>query len=310
MTKVSVIIPTYNAEKWIDKTIESCISQGDYLKEIIIVDDFSTDQTLDICNSLITKYPNFIRLYYNKIKGGNNARNYGFEKSKGEYIQWLDSDDLLIEGKFNSQITFLEANQQIDIVYSDWQINRYVTKEEFNIEKQLKSSYNDMLFQLIIDNWNAPHVYLMRKKVAQFLYDVKAWNPNRKIAQDREYYIRAAIQGFTFAYIPGNVAIYNIWNEQSVSRKMTFKKRLQHSAILENDLYQLITSQSTIKNKDLYFSILNAQLLIALFHFPTGVRVMRSFKYKQVYFPLFPKKLKLISWLLYFYSQIKFLFKI
>ena len=91
------------------KVIESCLTQK-YLHEIIIVDDHSTDNSQEILTRLQKQNPEKTKIFKNPGKGGNNARNYGFSKSTGEYIQWLDADDFLLPGKFEHQIQAFEKH--------------------------------------------------------------------------------------------------------------------------------------------------------------------------------------------------------
>ena len=99
-TIVSIIIPNYNNVKWLGDCLESCLLQkGEFKLEIIVVDDQSTDESWGILQNYQSEYPLQVFIYKNPEKGGNQARQYGFSKSNGNYIQWLDSDDQLLEGK-------------------------------------------------------------------------------------------------------------------------------------------------------------------------------------------------------------------
>lgn len=90
--KVSIIVPTYNGEKYIKKCVESIMNQTYSNIEIIIVNDGSTDSTKKIIEELKRK-DNRIKLYSNKNKGVSFSRNFGIDKSTGEYIFFVDSDD-------------------------------------------------------------------------------------------------------------------------------------------------------------------------------------------------------------------------
>ena len=97
MSLVSIIIPTYNRAHIIGETLDSIIAQTYTNWECIIVDDGSTDNTENLIPNYIKKDKRF-SFYHrpkNRKKGGNAARNFGFEQSKGELIQWFDSDDLM-----------------------------------------------------------------------------------------------------------------------------------------------------------------------------------------------------------------------
>jgi glycosyltransferase involved in cell wall biosynthesis len=95
---VSIIIPTFNRAYLIGETLDSVLAQTYQNWECIVVDDGSTDNTAEIMESYILMDARF--QYHqrpkNRLQGGNAARNYGFEVSKGDYIQWFDSDDIML----------------------------------------------------------------------------------------------------------------------------------------------------------------------------------------------------------------------
>ena len=107
--KVSVILPTYNGEKYIRQSIESVLSQSFLDWELIIIDDGSNDNTREIINSYI-KNEKIIDIYQ-KNSGACIARNKGIEMSKGFYIAFIDDDDEWIDkDKLKKQIEFLDSN--------------------------------------------------------------------------------------------------------------------------------------------------------------------------------------------------------
>ena len=187
MPKISVIIPNYNCSQWLPKVIQSCLIQK-HLHEIIIVDDHSTDNSWKILSELQKQNPEKIKVFKNLEKGGNNARNFGFSKSSGDYIQWLDADDFLLEGKFENQIKTFEQNSDTDIVYSDWYMDFYEGKIDFLERKNYEyKKYDDFTFELLADNWSANNSYLFKREIVQKLHENNGWNPKTKVAQDREY---------------------------------------------------------------------------------------------------------------------------
>jgi glycosyltransferase involved in cell wall biosynthesis len=98
---VSILIPAYNAQLWIADTIRSALQQTWPRKEIIVVDDGSRDQTLAIAQQFASKE---VSVVTQENQGGSAARNKAFELCQGEYIQWLDADDLLAPDKIDRQM--------------------------------------------------------------------------------------------------------------------------------------------------------------------------------------------------------------
>src|SRR5262249_27723626 len=113
--KVSVIIPAYNTEKFLAETIRNVLDQtyGDY--EVIVVDDGSSDGTLGVARSFEPR----IKVLAQPNGGPASARNLAIRNSRGDYIAFLDSDDLWMTDKLEEQIAFLGRNPAVGLVYSE-----------------------------------------------------------------------------------------------------------------------------------------------------------------------------------------------
>ncbi|HTW23730.1 MAG TPA: glycosyltransferase family 2 protein [Candidatus Baltobacteraceae bacterium] len=101
---VSILIPAYNAETWISETLQSAVAQTWPRKEIIVVDDGSRDRTLEIARKFESE---FFKIVSQENQGAAAARNKAFSVSQGDYIQWLDADDLISPNKIADQIEAL-----------------------------------------------------------------------------------------------------------------------------------------------------------------------------------------------------------
>ena len=112
-SKISIILPTFNAEKYLEKTIFSIISQNYKNFELIIVDNKSTDNTINIVHKF--KKINLI-IINKKTKNLAEALNLGIGVSNGKYIARIDADDLIRKNRFVKQVEFLENNLDYDIV--------------------------------------------------------------------------------------------------------------------------------------------------------------------------------------------------
>ena len=105
MNTVSVIIPLYNKENAIKQTLESVLNQGDFVSEIIVVDDGSTDSSA----SIVMEFDDSKIKYFYKANGGvSSARNYGLKKANSSWIFFMDADDLLLSGAIESLVNFSE----------------------------------------------------------------------------------------------------------------------------------------------------------------------------------------------------------
>jgi glycosyltransferase involved in cell wall biosynthesis len=117
-TLVSILIPAYNSERWIADTIRSAMAQTWQPKEIIIVDDGSTDRTLEVAQRFES---GSVRVVRQENQGAAAARNKAFSLSQGDYIQWLDADDLLSSDKIARQMGVLNpGDSQRILLSSSW----------------------------------------------------------------------------------------------------------------------------------------------------------------------------------------------
>lgn len=118
MKKVSIIIPTYNYGFVLSETLESVLAQTHQNWECLIVDDGSTDNTEEIVKKYLEKDKRF--LYHKQVNSGVSvARNRGISHANGEFIQFLDGDDLISPQKLSHQIAHFDSNPDIDISYTD-----------------------------------------------------------------------------------------------------------------------------------------------------------------------------------------------
>ncbi len=147
---VSVIIPVYNSEKYISDCIESVLSQSYKGYELILVDDGSTDNSPKICDAYAQKY-NFINVYHKQNGGAATARNLGIDKACGEYLMFVDGDDMLHPNTIELLLKMLEA-QNADLAMCHYRFFDENPKEfvPINIEndsKEFSLLYGDELLK-------------------------------------------------------------------------------------------------------------------------------------------------------------------
>ncbi|WP_312311249.1 glycosyltransferase family 2 protein [Empedobacter brevis] len=141
---VSIIIPTYNRADLIGETLDSIIAQTYQNWECIVVDDGSTDNTEEVLNHYIEKETriSYYKRQSNYKPGGNGARNYGFDISKGEYINWFDSDDVMTSDFISVKINSIENDDIIICSHSTVNSELELIKEhDIIIEKNILYDY-------------------------------------------------------------------------------------------------------------------------------------------------------------------------
>lgn len=151
MTKVSIIVPVYNVEKYICECIDSLLKQTYKDIEIILVDDGSIDMSANICNEYM-RYNTNVKTYHIKNSGPAVARNYGLTKAKGDYIMFVDADDWIEQDTISKCCEILEK-MQCDMVFfnmCDFEKERIcefrtLKGKERNFEEKEISYLEDML---------------------------------------------------------------------------------------------------------------------------------------------------------------------
>ena len=114
---LSIIIPAYNLEQYISKCFDRLLPELNELAEVIVIDDGSTDQTYEICKRYEAKY-SFMHCYHKENGGVSSARNYGLQIAKGDYIAWVDGDDIVTENWYRKIIDVLQ-NEKPDMIIFD-----------------------------------------------------------------------------------------------------------------------------------------------------------------------------------------------
>ena len=151
MVKVSVIVPCFNAEKYISKALDSLLSQTLDDMEIIVINDGSSDNSKEIIDEYYKKYPNKIRVYHQENKGIASVRNYGLSLVNGEYFGFLDSDDYTKSDMYFKM--YAKAKEtDADMVVSNFM---WVSDKKERLEKE--GPYiagKDMMVKLFATLWN------------------------------------------------------------------------------------------------------------------------------------------------------------
>lgn len=147
MKKLSILIPAYNVERWLPRCLNSILSQVEDDIEIVIVDDGSTDTTLQCANEFAEKWNN-IRVYSKHNEGVGAARNYLLDKACGEFIWFVDSDDYIAEGALRHILS--ELNSTIDLLSVSYNGGVFTPFEGSAIEYIQKGYINGYLWTKII----------------------------------------------------------------------------------------------------------------------------------------------------------------
>ena len=198
MTTVSIILPTYNSIHIIQPTLDSIFSQTFQDFELIIVDDGSTDSTLDYLRALsdprikVFAYPNA------GVGGPSVSRNRGLTKASGKYIALINHDDLWSPDKLEAQLVALQQNPEARVAYS-W-LDHIDINGDFVHEGSQSPASGDVLKELLKGNFiETGSNPLIDKSVFD---EVGGFDPTFKLVADWEMWLRLAMR-YEFALVPG-----------------------------------------------------------------------------------------------------------
>jgi len=211
---VSIIIPTYNRSHLISETLDSVFVQTYANWECIIVDDGSTDNTEEIVIQYLKKDPRF---QYHKRPdthkpGGNGARNYGFEVSKGEFVNYLDSDDFLYKETLKTKVKYAVENNA-DVVISKHTRQFDELTDNVGDFKVFESNtfYED--FILARNSILIGDPFIKRKSALNLRFD-----QSLKRGQDHDYFIRLFENKLVYCLIDAKLYFYD-YTEGSITVK-------------------------------------------------------------------------------------------
>ena len=206
MALVSIIVTSYNKAPYLEQAVKSVLAQTYSNIECIIVDDGSNDNTEQIAQELIIKYPQI--QYYVKQNGGiSSARNFGNTKAKGEWIQFLDADDWIHEDKIRFQLECLQNVEQEVFAYADYE-RVYVDKSN-QITKRIshqvgKLSKEELINRLLICPdflANSPFPLLQQAMLfKKTIFDTYQFDENLKACEDRELVIDLLMNDIPYVY--------------------------------------------------------------------------------------------------------------
>jgi glycosyltransferase involved in cell wall biosynthesis len=134
--KVSIILPIYNCENFLEETLSDLLKQSYANWECILIDDGSTDSTAIIAKSFVHKDKRFKYLYQINQRQ-SAAKNYGLRNATGKFIQFLDDDDKIAHNKFKNAIEIFQANIDLDIIYSDARYYYEAKEQELRFSPEL-----------------------------------------------------------------------------------------------------------------------------------------------------------------------------
>ena len=246
--KISVIIPVYNAVKYINNAVKSTLSHT-CVDEVILVEDGSKDDSLLKCKELL-KIDQRIRLYIhnnNENKGAGATRNLGVLKAKNKWIAFLDADDVFLPNRFDKELALINANTDFDGVYGALGVHYYSKEAERVFKSKFGQNHKLTTVSDIIQPEELKYVLLgMHSNIGgyfsldtltvkkQLLLDVGLFNPKLRLHQDTDMIVKLSCLGkIVSGEIHKPIALRGVHEENRITNndKINYTRYLQYEEL-------------------------------------------------------------------------------
>ncbi|MBS9525597.1 glycosyltransferase family 2 protein [Litoribacter alkaliphilus] len=198
---VSVIIPVFNKKDFVEEAVNSVLNQTYDNLEILLIDDGSIDGSTKILKNLALRYPSKIKLIQQTNKGACHARNIGIQESKGDYIQFLDSDDVLDTQKIKSQVEKLNWQPKDVIIFGRWE---YFDHQIGDLAAEESPFYREYPkpFELLVELWTSQQMiasfsWLVPREI---LIKSGKWDESLCLNQDGDFFSRVILASGLLKY--------------------------------------------------------------------------------------------------------------
>lgn len=235
MPKISVLMPVYNCELYIFEAIDSILKQSYPEFELLIIDDYSTDSTLQMCKSFDD--PRIIIIEKAENTGYTNSLNYGLSIAKGEYIARMDGDDISLPTRFAKQIAFLEANPTVSLcgtafrfLGSDKIVKHPLNHEEIKVKLCFSTAFC--------------HPSIMARKE---IFTSNFYDKNFEPAEDYELWSRLAFQS-NLANLSEVLLLYRIHENQVSNEKNTIQQF--NSFLIRKNIFKKLLPNVIVESED------------------------------------------------------------
>jgi glycosyltransferase involved in cell wall biosynthesis len=217
--KVSILIPLHNAARFLAQTLESCLHQTYDNIEIIVVDDGSTDSSLQVAREYEKAYA-AIAVYTQKNRGAPAARNMAFRMSTGDFVQYLDADDLLHPDKIRSQVAALRRVNRPAAAFGPWVSFQHDASDARFKTSSVNRSYEDpgtFLIELWGGTESVPTVFWLLPRA--LIEKADPWDETLLKNQDGEFFARVLLNAERVIFVEESIAYYRKGHDGTITRR-------------------------------------------------------------------------------------------
>lgn len=209
---VSIVIPCHNAAEWLAETLDSTLLQEGVATQIILVDDGSTDGSVDVARRI---GGNRIQIIQQPQSGASRARTSGTAAALGNFIQYLDADDVLLPGTLVERVRALSGGA--GVAYCDWVRWTWKGDGVFGVTSTTTRTLSERPdVDILTDAWWPPGALLYRRSIVE---QIGPWREDLPIIQDARFLLDAALVNASFVHVPAVGLKYRVHRASSLSRR-------------------------------------------------------------------------------------------
>ena len=210
---VSILIPCYNCASWVGAAIQSALNQTWPVKEIIVIDDGSRDESWKVINS----FGPAIRAERQNNQGALKTRNRLLSLSRGEWVQYLDADDEMAADKIELQ---LRQQERADVLYGSMRLEWFEGKQRVRKSERVAEAATDIWVKWFRWEFPNPSACLFRDA---FLKEIKGWDPGYDVCEDYALFRNLLYAGARFEATPEAWSSYRQWSPNQLVNKFSIE---------------------------------------------------------------------------------------
>jgi glycosyltransferase involved in cell wall biosynthesis len=243
---VSVLVAAYNAAAWLTETLDSVSQQTWGNIEIIVVDDGSKDETLSIAKQYESST---IKVIYQENQGASAARNRGLELAQGDFIQYLDADDLLAPDKIERQLTFWQSGSKNRVISGEWA--RFVASPDEAIFEPNSLWQDRSPVDWLVCAWQGhwmmhPAAWLVPRAISD---QAGCWDESLSLNDDGEYFSRVVLASQGVRFCPGARSYYRSGINGSLSGRKTDLAWQSAFSSIEQSIQHLLAQEDSPRTR-------------------------------------------------------------
>jgi glycosyltransferase involved in cell wall biosynthesis len=263
------LIPAYNSEKWVGQAIHSALTQTWPKKEVVVVDDGSRDHTLSVARTCESK---LCRVLSQENRGASAARNHALSYAQGDFIQWLDADDLLAPDKIEQQLKRGELDSSTRILLSSAFCRFFHRTEKAKfLSNSLCQDLAPLEFMLIkfrYNLWMNPSVWLVSRTLTQM---AGPWDESLSLDDDGEYFCRVVLASERILFVPQARSYKRIGVSGNLSGRITLEACRSQFQSMSSSIHRVLAVEDNERVRESCLTLLQTSLL---FFYPDKAELM------------------------------------